>query len=281
MPIPIESIKIEKHAITTEAPCMREIMQPLAENFGITHFAYQKLYSDKTALFVTTSPLASKIFVEEEFYKLAFFGDMNKYHSCKVLGNFLNGCDPIIASEKKHCNIAHHFCIVRKNISDVEFFFFGSTPDNYQVNNIYVNHLDSLEKFSTYFKERAEKILKTADAQRILLPSWMKDDTVLTSEKIKNISIVNRKFFDVLYEDEKFTNKEQELLPYIARGYSAKEIAKYMDISYRTVEKHIANIKTKSNCTNEKVLIAKLANLNTNSNFGDYTQQSSLIQDHS
>lgn len=46
-------------------------------------------------------------------------------------------------------------------------------------------------------------------------------------------------------EQEKLTTREQMVLSFIAQGLSSKEVAKQLDISFRTVEAHRRNIKTK------------------------------------
>lgn len=48
-------------------------------------------------------------------------------------------------------------------------------------------------------------------------------------------------------EREKLTTREQVILSYIAQGHSSKEVAKILSISFRTVEAHRRNIKTKLN----------------------------------
>lgn len=47
--------------------------------------------------------------------------------------------------------------------------------------------------------------------------------------------------------ETKLTSREQVILTHIAKGFSSKEIAQKLSISYRTVEAHRRNIKTKLN----------------------------------
>ncbi|OUR84525.1 DNA-binding response regulator [Colwellia psychrerythraea] len=46
-------------------------------------------------------------------------------------------------------------------------------------------------------------------------------------------------------ESEKLTTREQVVLSYLAKGKTSKEIAKILNISFRTVEAHRRNMKTK------------------------------------
>ena len=46
---------------------------------------------------------------------------------------------------------------------------------------------------------------------------------------------------------ERLTSREQMILSYIAKGQSSKEVAQQLNISFRTVEAHRRNIKSKLN----------------------------------
>ena len=48
-------------------------------------------------------------------------------------------------------------------------------------------------------------------------------------------------------EDDKLTTREQVILSLVAQGLSSKEVAKELNISFRTVDAHRRNIKSKLN----------------------------------
>jgi DNA-binding NarL/FixJ family response regulator len=47
-----------------------------------------------------------------------------------------------------------------------------------------------------------------------------------------------------------FTNRETQILDLISKGYNTKQIAKALELSPRTVEVHIANMKSKTGSSN-------------------------------
>jgi DNA-binding CsgD family transcriptional regulator len=64
--------------------------------------------------------------------------------------------------------------------------------------------------------------------------------------------------------------RETECLFYILEGKSNKEIAKYMKISFRTVENYVENIKHKLNCsTKSEVILSALKSKITNNTKDD------------
>lgn len=60
------------------------------------------------------------------------------------------------------------------------------------------------------------------------------------------------------YQFNKISNRERECVYYLARGMTCKEIAQAMRISYRTVEKHLENIKDKLTCHSRSDIISKV-----------------------
>ena len=52
------------------------------------------------------------------------------------------------------------------------------------------------------------------------------------------------------------TRREQQILEFVAHGWSAKQVAQRIDIAPRTVERHIENIRMKMNARNTPHMIA-------------------------
>ncbi len=55
--------------------------------------------------------------------------------------------------------------------------------------------------------------------------------------------------------EELLSKREKDCVFYLLRGKTAKEISKYMNISFRTVETHIQNIKNKLGCESRSDII--------------------------
>lgn len=53
------------------------------------------------------------------------------------------------------------------------------------------------------------------------------------------------------------SKRENDVLTHLAHGKTAKQIGMQLDISRRTVEHHIANIKYKTNCNSRSEIINK------------------------
>ncbi|MCL5260630.1 MAG: LuxR C-terminal-related transcriptional regulator [Gammaproteobacteria bacterium] len=96
------------------------------------------------------------------------------------------------------------------------------------------------------------------------------NNLITTAEALKNIqitsglSIISDTFFRIsaakyLLHQAGLSPKETKILFGLCEGKSAKEIAKILNISYRTVETHIEHIKLKTNCNTKYQLIDKFS----------------------
>lgn len=62
-------------------------------------------------------------------------------------------------------------------------------------------------------------------------------------------------------ENVSMTKRERECLLYLSQGKSAKEIARLLNLSWRTIEYYIENMKKKWGCTKRTELVVKAINL--------------------
>lgn len=60
-----------------------------------------------------------------------------------------------------------------------------------------------------------------------------------------------------VFENAYLTKRETEVLRYVILGYTAKRVAIILNISYRTVETYIENIKFKLRCNSKGEIIEK------------------------
>lgn len=126
-------------------------------------------------------------------------------------------------------------------------------------------------KFSTgwtyYFSNKSLVYAPTGEMVGILFIGTVLTDfqlmkalSLLVKEDVKR-SEVNCKSVVYTFPEEKdkpfFTQREEECLFYLMRGKSAKETAKLLKISFRTVEVHIEQIKYKFNCHTKSEIFSK------------------------
>lgn len=262
------SLLLRKDHITfTSGNDMTEICKPLLK-LGIISFNYVRTFDDGSQINLSNIPSWLEHFYENEYYTIgAFERHPSHYESGFALWPQLSG-QKIFYDAREYFNIDHGITIVEKQKDSCDFYYFGTTKDNYGILNLYLNHMDLLKRFIFYFKEKAEYIVKQANMNRIILPNHFElhespDVTEqyyrlkTTQEFLKETSIKKFPLSGEL-EGNFLSNKQLNCMIYLIEGKTAKEIGKLLHLSHRTIEGHINNLKNRFNCKSKSQLIDKL-----------------------
>ncbi|WP_058514209.1 helix-turn-helix transcriptional regulator [Legionella santicrucis] len=146
--------------------------------------------------------------------------------------------DTIIGEAEKYFDLNYGLVIAEKKAHGMEFAIFAAPNKNSWVINSYLNYMLELKRFISYFKqEMAPVLLQLHDAQvniTKLKPDF--DNGPYLSGIAEEPSI---------FSDLELTQRQRECLHYTLKGMTAKEIAKLLCISHRTVEIHLDNIRKK------------------------------------
>ncbi len=253
--------------ILTSANEIGEICKPL-HKLGITSFNYVRTYDDGSQVNLGNIPAWLEYFYENEFYRIgAFEKHPSNYESGYALWPQLSG-QKIFFDARTYFNIDNGITIIEKQMDSCDFYYFGTTKNNAKIINFYLNNIDLLKRFILYFKDRANSIIKQADKDRIVLPDHFDQRESASSnesciqelfkrEFLKETAIKTLKLTGEL-KGEVLTNKQLNCIINLMEGKTAKEIAKTLDISHRTVEGHVTKLKTRFNCRTKNDLLSKL-----------------------
>lgn len=80
----------------------------------------------------------------------------------------------------------------------------------------------------------------------------------MSQDSVNAFQELKRFYSNTTVNGIKLSQRELECINYIYRGKTAKEIARLLNISRRTVESHISHIKAKLNCRTKAELLDKL-----------------------
>ncbi len=254
---------LDKSICLNSGSNMREIAKPLEKFFNINYFGYVKSYQDDTHYSISTSPEWISC-LYKNYHKN---GVVNKKINCykNSYDLWVQYSDQVTKQVMKNdFGFANGINIVKKHKDYCEFFGFATSPDNLSMSDWYLNNIDILENFILYFKDQAKELLLAADSDRILFPKNLQathDDIYITPDTNE----ANKKFLDEIKIRKKtnyfLTQKEQECIRHLIKGCTMKEIAIFMNISPRTVETHLINIKNKTNSKTMAEIAAKLASI--------------------
>ncbi len=252
----MQGINLKEHHALTSSANVKELVNPLLESIGITYFNYIKVHNnDCSRELLTNNPEWI-----DHFYQNALFnsiGTMDVEHLLPkgyFLWSELNSKDPIYLQGRDFFNIDHGISFIVKREDVTYLYVFASSRERYAINNFYVGNIDLLQNFIHYFNDEARPLIKEAENHRIYLPS--KQD--INHDRVNNIMLPEKtrqeflnktkaKRYFLLNESDSLylTEKQASCAKLYTKGYTSKHIATLMDVSHRTVESCLLDIKNK------------------------------------
>ncbi len=232
---------------------------------GIEHFSYMKQFADGTRI-----NLSDKAQWIDDYYNLKL------YQSSLYEDNLANytsghhvaiGCEDLEVSRHGmlYYNTIHGIVIIKADPSCCEFFLFGFTADNLQAVRILLENMEVLYHFIAYLKAQCSDLFIKAEKSKILLPNNRiilnaKSTVDMDFAKIKKEFFQKTKIYKYNYKKPdghkiKLSNREIDCIAYIKNNLTAKMIAKKMNLSHRTVEAYLENIRAKFNLPDRHELL--------------------------
>ncbi len=247
---------------------LSKICHPLFKATPLQYFEYIRYYDNEEAICFSTAPdLGIKALYEnvlptfEEFQLFSLFNQKACFLS--TAASLPPGVGEV--SQEKYernlaysldCGVYHCLYLVERYAGYYVSCGYGLRKDNKSIINFFLNNLSYLEKFHKYFEFNSREFLE-AESQnhRILLPEYhnrllLEDfDFEFPPSKLKEFEI---KIPGAICE---ITAREKECLSLIAQGYTMKTVALKLEISHRTVEQHLRNLKDKLGLNTKSQLV--------------------------
>jgi DNA-binding CsgD family transcriptional regulator len=156
-------------------------------------------------------------------------------------------------------------CIFRRKINYVDVFYIGSRKETgTNIYDLYLNNPQSIFRLISFFEEAVlpkmpmsnkDFFLPYMDGCRLRLPNMQEKNP---GEELQDFYDATRlKKFSLQKGQEKISLSLRELqcLHFLAKGYTSKDIANALGISFRTVEHYLLHMRYKVDCTNKLQLI--------------------------
>lgn len=242
-----------------------EICQPIFKEFRVTLFSQTRAFHDGHFSSLMTSTeltehylerkypiyysLGKGIILEPGIYVAAYLENQPSQH--KIRNELRN-----------YFNVDHMVHVIEKNSRYDDMFSFATTPENYQMVNQFINNIDVVKHFIRYFKEQSAAQMKQANKIHYSLEHFdlniEEQSTVcktVSKEEFFNAAQIKKLHIATELGQVCISKREHECLKYSVMNYTLKEIAKFLNLSPRTVETYINNVKAKFNCNTRADLI--------------------------
>lgn len=235
------------------SPRMKELAEPLQKYMGIASFSYMRIYNDCSYLSLLNG--------YEEFSKV-YFENVEKSdpHFIQTMQSALpnepqfsiwptdrSNLTPIFSLLDAY-DIWHGFQITYRRENYCELFSFTFNKQADDKTDFFLKNIPLLLKFADYFRSHAGDLIDDSDKAKIaIFPEKFSIDPLDNLAIDKFLSELDRPF--ILKGSDgnivQLTKRESECLKIFSSNKTAKEIANIINISPRTVELHLSNIKQK------------------------------------
>lgn len=249
----LADIDLENHIFLSKAEEINNIIKPLTDSFGLNTFNYHKTYTDNSYQFLTNIPAWRRHYSLNRLYQKSVFElPAHTYVKSRIITSNLD-THSVVLLEASKFGIKSVITFVEPVDDGCEFYFLGSSSDNKTIINKCLSNFFLLEKFIANFHNMAKDIFTEIRPYRLIVKDRMKNN--LSFNLDDNIDKFN--FLSLIYNYH-FTQREIDCIPLLMKGYSAKQIAENLGLSFRTIEMYINNLKEKTNTTNKIELVTLL-----------------------
>ncbi len=230
-------------------PILLQLTEPLYKNFGISTFAYTKIFEDRIFK-ISSNNEWFRFHITNEFYQQDHYQkDILQFDNNNTYIKFWNDASSNLVQAMYQHNLWYGVSIYKKFEDYIEMWSFATNKDNYNIVDFYMNNIDFLRRFIFYFKNKAAKLIDSSDKEKFI---YRKKKLILDSNNnnlTENKNFLHETMLNYININNKtevhISRREMECMYMLSLGLSPKEIGKILDISHRTVETYIHKVKHK------------------------------------
>lgn len=242
---------------------IKKLSAPLSQYFGINYFCYQFVSNEGRWFTLGTNPDWLLHSAEHEFYKVdPSLVRPNNYTSSNICFPKNHQHDlfqqTLINQAVDLFDIDHALALIEPNDQGCEYFFFGAPKAHLQVLNIYLSQLSRLRlDYTRYIKEQVQSIYSHCLNHAVSLDRTNPVGFNSTSNILLTEDSITQEngFLSAIKNTPILSSKEYLCLQMYQQGMTAKETARKLGLSHRTIEGHFDNIKMKYQVDNKRDLL--------------------------
>jgi DNA-binding CsgD family transcriptional regulator len=250
-----------------------ELCKPL-ELLHIQHFTYQKQFNDGTRISLSNKPQWIEDYYNLNLYESSLFEEKPSNYKASFQVWTGEYDLEVYRHGRTYYNTADSISITEPHPDGCEHYLFSATPDKSEAIQYLANNMNILYHFILFLKDKGITVFKKVQKSRIKVQEAFTEtnrtkSTPNTNNFYEKMQIAKALFLNKTpisrYAIEsgdsngiKITQREIGCIIHLLQDKTAKETAQLLNLSHRTVESYIDNIKIKLNCDNKVELVRKL-----------------------
>lgn len=257
---------IKEHSFYKYADEVTKICKPLFDQTPVNYFCLARNYKNHDYGGLLSDKHWAYFYLKNDFHllgaepQLASLGENPLFWNfstfqptCEKSTKLFEAC----VNFKRACGVM----FIEDNHDYKELALF-STSHILKENDPYlIKNVNMLKKFILFFKEKIHKDKKLIQGLEARHQNITQKNDVLNVENLPPVDFKIQKYYlGGAFRDIPFSRREAECLKYLYYGKSAKEIAKILQLSPRTIETYINNIKSKTHINSLQEILSKLEN---------------------
>jgi DNA-binding CsgD family transcriptional regulator len=230
---------------------------------GLTTFGYKRIYDTGRYLFISTNQdwltyHYQTIRDHGTFFKKAM--DLAYFNQSYITSWPYKPEDHFLEA-LNHFGMWYGINFYKRYENYIELFTFSTSENRPNITSLYLNTIPYFEKFIKYFKLKNREILNIHDVSNLAFIDHTFPTTLVAPHETVILRDITKKIEpqSLLIEQGNniipLTVRESDCIKLLRKGITIKEIASFLELSPRTVETYINNVKEKTGCNNKSTLL--------------------------
>lgn len=258
--------------LSRHSDAVKKCCKPL-NHLGITCFYYVHIKNNGDYILLTDCPHIDDYYFDEKLYvEDPYIRHPSNYQSGFFLfeQNQKHQFDQSLAYLVQNFKMTPLIGFCERNTDSVEHYgFWGRSDRKNSFMDVYLKYSTLLKAFTDHFKKECREVLRSDSVPYLSLTDLIGTDFITSAIKNNkgNQDLINKYLNEIGLGNEVkkaslLTPREKECIMHILKGKSAKESAQVLDLSHRTVEHYLENVKNKFGCQFKNELFSSAERLN-------------------
>lgn len=250
---------------TAWAPRVKLLMAPALNAANVDYFWFVRLLEGHFHFSVGIQPPLVELYRKRKTPELFFNNLIILTQRQTTVFWDLHQSETLTNDMKHQLGLKQGICIFRRIKNAMDIFYIANTKaDQMSIYDLYLKNPNAIFRLTLFFQEKVlphlplqnkDFLLPYMDGYSMKFPSEISHGS--GEGKGNFIDATTLKRF-TLHQDNKaitLSCRELECLYHLAKGYTSKETAQALGLSFRTVEHYLLNVRNKTDCSDKTALI--------------------------